>query len=198
MRQNTRIFVEGEKDKYFLDSYIQYLDCHGFVAEIKSIRGLGNLAGHCPRIEQHLDRGERVLIIFDADEDCRGRIYEIEEVVRSQTAGRISRRNSDLHIFLFPDNQGPGKVESLLKKIVKMEHEKVFDCFESYKKCLKEKDVSYQLPDIKGKIYSYKEALGLMKQNKENRFDPKYWDFQNSSLDPLKFFLLENLKEKGI
>ena len=139
-----------------------------------------------------------MLIIFDADEDCKGTRYEIERVIRSKTAERVNSRDSDLDIFLFPDNQGPGKIENLLKQIVRPEHEEVFGCFEDYKKCLEEKDVSYQLPDIKGKIYSYKEALGLMRQRKEDRFRPEYWDFQSSSLDPLKFFLLENLKEKGI
>jgi len=90
-------------------------------------------------------------------------------------------------------NQSPGKIEHLLKEIIIPEHEEIFDCFEGYKKCLKEKTGPYQLPDIKGKIYSYKEALGLMKKEKKDRFMPEYWDFQNSFLVPLKKFLLKNL-----
>ena len=193
MHQNVRIFVEGKEDKYFLESYIEYLGCYGSVLEMKCIGGWQKIKGHCPTIERRLDAGERILIIFDTDGDYRKRKLEIEEIIETETRGRISRQNSDLDIFLLPNNQLPGEIEDLLEKIVRPEHKKIFDCFESYKKCLKGKNASYQPPNIKGKIYSYKQALGIMEENKENHFKPRYWDFQNSFLVPLKIFLLEGL-----
>ena len=44
------IYYEGGKDRYFLSSYIQCLDCQEAVAEIKSTEGLGNLGGYCPQL----------------------------------------------------------------------------------------------------------------------------------------------------
>ena len=193
MRQSVRIFVEGKEDKYFLKSYIKHLDCNRSVSEIEWTGGWSNLEGYCPRIERRLDEGEKVLIIFDSDEDYKKRKSKIEKTIRTKTSRGISSKNSHLDIFLFPNNQLPGKIEHLLEEIVIPEHKKIFNCFENYKECLKEKNVSYQLPDIKGKIYSYKEALGVMEEKEENRFKPEYWDFQNSSLLPLKNFLLEYL-----
>ena len=193
MRQSVRIFVEGKEDKYFLKSYIKHLGFDRSVLEIEWTGGWTNLEGYCPTIERRLDEGEKVLIIFDSDEDYKKRKSKIEKTIRTKTSREISSQNSHLDIFLFPNNQLPGKIEHLLEKIVMPEHKEIFDCFESYKKCLEEKEASYQLPDIKGKIYSYKEALGVMEEKEENRFEPQYWDFQNSFLLPLKNFLLEYL-----
>ena len=196
MLQNVRIFVEGKKDIYFLKSYIEYLGYHKSISEIERLNGWKDLKGHAPTIERRLDDGETVLIIFDADEDCEKRKFEIEELIRTNTSGEISSQNSDLDIFLFPNNKEPGEIEDLLMEIVVAEHKKVFDCFEDYKKCLKRKNVDYELPDIKGKVYSYKEATGIFKKEKkekENYFRPKYWDFQNPFLDPLKVFIKKYL-----
>ena len=195
MPQNVHIFVEGEEDEYFLKSYINYLNCYRSGLEIKyvNVKGWTLLEGQCPDIEKNLDNGERVLIVFDADKSYRKRRSEIEKILRTKPTREISTQNSDLDIFLFPNNRKSGKIENLLKEIVMPEHKKIFDCFQSYKECLKGKDASYQLPDIKGKIYSYKEALGVVKKKGESRFSPEYWDFQNSFLVPLKNFLLEGL-----
>lgn len=196
MSSNVLIFVEGKEDKFFVDSYIHYLapnrqkpevQCSGGWTKIKSRGAI------CKKIEEELDEGARVLIIFDADEDYEERKLEIEEALQTHTSRGITSQNSDLDIFLFPNNQLPGEIEHLLEKIALPEHKKIFDCFDGYKACLEGKDESYQLPDMKVKIYCYKKALGIMKEEKENPFKPEYWDFQNPCLDPLKNFLLKNL-----
>ena len=194
MPQNVRIYVEGEEDQYFLKSYIEYLGRNKSVLGIESTGGWQKLEGQCPTIERRLDDGERILIVFDADEDYKKRKSEIEEIIRTKTIRKASRQNSDLDIFLFPNNQLPGEIEDLLEKIARPEHKKVLDCFEGYKKCLEGRDDSYHLPSMKAKIYSYKQALGIKKEEKENHFKPKHWDFKSSSLDQLRDFLLENIK----
>lgn len=68
--------------------------------------------------------------------------------------------------------------------------ERIFECFEGYKQCVSECMSEYKLPDMKAKIYAYKEALGIIQ---ENTFDLRYWDFENSALEPLKNFLTQNL-----
>ena len=47
----------------------------------------------------------------------------------------------------------------------------------------------YELPSMKAKIYTYKQVLGII----ETPFDARYWDFENSVLEPLKSFLNQNL-----
>ena len=196
MHRDIHIVVEGKRDKYFLRSYIRYLLPDEQTLEIKSICGKDKLRSYCSKIEEKLDDGRKVLIIFDADDNYEDRKSEIEETIKTGISKETISQNPHLSIFLFPNNQSPGKLENLLEEIVILKHKKIFDCFDTYKACLEEKDDSYRLPDIKGKIYGYMEALGIMEERKkpENHFKPKYWNFRSSSLNSLKDFLLENIK----
>lgn len=191
MPQKVHILVEGEEDRRFLESYVGYL-CYE-PAELKSVEGKDGLKAYCPIIERELNRGTRVLVVFDADSDYGERKSEIEKLVRKQT-GKNSE-NSYLDFFLFPNDKDSGNLENLLEKIIKPEHRSVFDCFEAYKKCLKEQN--YMSPDKKAKIYAYKEALGAIKRGKDYHFSPKYWEFENGSLDPLKRFLSRNFRKSN-
>ena len=47
----------------------------------------------------------------------------------------------------------------------------------------------YEQPGMKAKIYAYKQVLGIL----EDPFNPRYWDFENTALEPLKNFLNQNL-----
>lgn len=190
MQQRVRIFVEGEEDKNFLESYICHLGCYGPVLQIKSIDGWGNFEGYCRIIEKSLDDGEKVLIVFDADKNCRKRKSELERIMH---ISGIDNRNSEIDIFLLPNNEESGKIESLLEKIIRPEHTGIFDCFEAYKQCLKEKDKSYKFPNEKAKIYSYKEALGAIEKGREHHFKQEYWNFESTFLNPLKTFLVGNI-----
>lgn len=196
MPQKVHILVEGEEDRRFLESYVGYLRYEP--VELKSVKGKGGLKAHCSIIERELDRGTRVLVVFDADMNYEKRKSEIEELVQNRT-GKNSE-NPNLDFFLFPNNKESGNLEDLLEKIIKLEHKGIFNCFEAYKKCLGKKnrsDRSYVRPNKKAKIYAYKEALGAMEKGKDH-FSPEYWEFENSSLDPLKNFLCENFRESGL
>ena len=122
----------------------------------------------------------RLLIIFDADSDCESTKADIEHTLE---------RLEGFKIFLFPDDNSNGAVEDLLEKIISSEHERIFECFEEYKQCIGKCMSEYEPPGMKAKIYAYKQVLGIL----EDPFDPRYWDFENSALEPLKSFLNQNL-----
>ena len=168
-----------------MESYVSHLR-YGPV-ELKFVEGKDGLKAYCPIIKRELNRGARVLIVFDADDDYEKTKSEIEKAVQDKT-GKNSE-NSHLDFFLFPNDKDPGNLEDLLEKIIRPEHEGLFDCFEVYKRCLTERDPSYVHPDKKAKIYAYKQSLGAIREGREDHFSPKYWDFENGSLDPLKHFL---------
>ena len=195
MHQDIYIVVEGKRDKHFLRSYISYLASGEQIPEIQCICGKDRLASHCRKIEERLDDGKKVLIIFDADDDYENRKSSIEETIRTEISEDTINENPNPSIFLFPNNQSSGELENLLEEIVISEHKKIFDCFDVYKACLTEKDDSYRLPDIKGKIYCYMEALGIMAEERkpEDHFKQEYWNFESPSLDQLRKFLSENI-----
>ncbi|EJC39302.1 hypothetical protein HPHPP28B_0376 [Helicobacter pylori Hp P-28b] len=109
-------------------------------------------------------------------------------------------------IFLFPNNQDDGDLETLLLKIAK--HDEFLKCFEGYLECIKSKEYYKPIKNIrKNMLYAYLEALGLENLTKTNidvfdskgKIKEKYKeeyeklkevvDFNSNSLIPLKDFL---------
>lgn len=174
------IIVEGKEDLRFLQSYTRYLSLDFPSVEWLEINGKGNLVKS--NIERKLLQGSKPIIIFDANSDYKSTLRQIQDTLADLS----------FDVFLFPDNRSEGILENLLEQIIKPGHEDIFMCFENYKKCLNGKQRGYEMPNIKGKIYSYKEALGVIKEQ-EKHFHPKYWDFDSSALKPLKSFLLKNI-----
>ena len=184
MTNRTLIVVEGKEDKNFLESYIKNLGYSDENFECRSIHGRDKLKGYRNDIENALDKGEKVLVIFDADlknPKTKSPYENAKTYIENELEGLEGFR-----IFLFPDDKSTGAVEDLLEKIINSEHERIFECFAEYKQCISE----YNLPNMKAKIYAYREALDIIEKN---TFDSRHWDFENTALEPLKSFLNQNL-----
>ncbi len=202
------IFVEGPSDKVFLEVYLYFLEdlpIKNF--KVKDVKGKDNLSKRLLEIEKY----DKTLIIFDADKDYESNKKEILKVV-SKTKQTISEEQ----IFLFPNNQDDGDLETLLLEIAK--HDEFLKCFEGYLECIKSKEHYKPIKKIrKNMLYAYLEAFELQKffqykwdtNNKKNEeniiIDDKgkikekhkeeyeklkeVIDFNSKSLIPLKNFL---------
>ncbi len=148
------IFVEGPSDKVFLEVYLYFLEdlpIKNF--KVKDVKGKDNLSKRLLEIEKY----DKTLIIFDADKDYESNKKEILKVV-SKTKQTISEEQ----IFLFPNNQDDGDLETLLLEIAK--HKEFINCFEGYLDCIKKTEHCKPIKNIrKNKLYAYLEALGLEK-----------------------------------
>ncbi|GAA8457348.1 DUF3226 domain-containing protein [Helicobacter pylori] len=158
------IFVEGPSDKVFLEVYLYFLEdipIKNF--KVQNIKGKDNLSKRLLEIEQYA----KTLIIFDADKDYESNKKEILKVV-SKTKQTISEEQ----IFLFPNNQDDGDLETLLLEIAK--HDKFLKCFEGYLECIKSKEHHEPIKNIrKNMLYAYLEVFGLEK------FFQYKWDTNN-------------------
>ncbi len=156
------IFVEGPSDKVFLEVYLYFLEdipIKNF--KVQNIKGKDNLSKRLLEIEQYA----KTLIIFDADKDYESNKKEILKVV-SKTKQTISEEQ----IFLFPNNQDDGDLETLLLEIAK--HDEFLKCFEGYLECIKNKEHYKPIKNIrKNMLYAYLEALGLENLTKIDIFD---------------------------
>ncbi|MCQ2625022.1 hypothetical protein JT082_00910 [Helicobacter pylori] len=202
------IFVEDPSDKVFLEVYLYFLEdlpIKNF--KVQNIKGKDNLSKRLLEIEKY----DKTLIIFDADKDYESNKKEILKVV-SKTKQTISEEQ----IFLFPNNQDDGDLETLLLEIAK--HDEFLKCFEGYLECIKSKEYYKPIKDIrKNMLYAYLEVFELQKffqykwdtnnkKNEENiiiddkgkikeRYKEEYEklkeviDFSLNSLIPLKNFL---------
>ncbi|WRB94882.1 hypothetical protein KVE28_01800 [Helicobacter pylori] len=218
MSKKTLIYTEGKSDKNFLSWCLDvwknedHFDQAHF--DIIHVEGKNNLFsdGLCKDIKRILNnedhRYKQVCIIFDAD---------IKEENQESDAGfdnklkhirkEFKEKGTDFpkeQIFLFPNNQDDGDLETLLLEIAK--HDEFLKCFEGYLECIKSKEHYKPIKNIrKNMLYAYLEALGLENLTKIDIFDneskiknkheenyrklKEMVDFNSESLIPLKIFL---------
>ncbi|MCQ2825993.1 hypothetical protein JT243_07130, partial [Helicobacter pylori] len=177
------IHVEG-KDKLFSDEFYE---------KIENI-----LTNNNPRYKQ-------VCIIFDADikkesqESDAGFDNKLKHIRKKFKEKEIDFPKEQ--IFLFPNNQDDGDLETLLLEIA--EHDEFLKCFEGYLECIKSKEHYEPINNIrKSKWYAYLEALGLenldifdskgkIKEKHKEEYEKlkEAIDFNSNSLIPLKNFL---------
>ncbi|RKV54253.1 hypothetical protein KVL70_01825 [Helicobacter pylori] len=206
------IFVEGPSDKVFLEAYLYFLEdipIKNF--KVKDVTGKDNLSKRLLEIEKY----DKTLIIFDADKDYESNKKEI----LSKTQQKITEEQ----IFLFPNNQDDGDLETLLLEIAK--HDEFLKCFEGYLEYIKSKEHYKPIRNIrKNMLYAYLEVFELQKffqykwdtNNKKNEeniiIDDKgkikeehqeeyeklkeVIDFKSKSLIPLKNFLEKSTENK--
>ncbi|NHB47532.1 hypothetical protein EXS82_00440 [Helicobacter pylori] len=163
------IFVEGPSDKVFLEVYLYFLEdlpIKNF--KVKDVKGKDNLSKRLLEIEKY----DKTLIIFDADKDYESNKKEILKVV-SKTKQTISEEQ----IFLFPNNQDDGDLETLLLEIAK--HKEIIQCFKRYLKCIECKCIGIKechgpIKNIrKNMLYAYLEVFELQE------FFQYEWDTNN-------------------
>ncbi|GAA7143378.1 DUF3226 domain-containing protein [Helicobacter pylori] len=188
------IFVEGPSDKVFLEAYLYFLEdipIKNF--KVKDVTGKDNLS--TKRLLE-IEKYDKTLIIFDADKDYESNKKEILKVV-SKTKQTISEEQ----IFLFPNNQDDGDLETLLLEIAK--YDEFLKCFEGYLECIKNKEHYKPIKNIrKNMLYAYLEVFGLenltktdgkdkIKEKHKEEYEKlkEVIDFSLNSLIPLKNFL---------
>ncbi|MGL2774207.1 DUF3226 domain-containing protein [Helicobacter pylori] len=218
MSKKTLIYTEGKSDKNFLSWCLDvwknedHFDQAHF--DIIYVEGKDKLFSDefCKRIENILKNKNQeyrqVCIIFDADikkenqESDAGFDNKLKHIRE-----KFKEKGIDFpkeQIFLFPNNQDDGDLETLLLEIAK--HDEFLKCFEGYLECIKSKEHYKPIKNIrKSKWYAYLEALGLENLTKIDIFDneskiknkheenyrklKEMVDFNLESLIPLKIFL---------
>ena len=190
-----KIFVEGKGDIRFLTDYIfrlttvkpkqeTFVNIGGCTYELIEPNRLlfteGNLG----------DIGGTNLIIFDANGDYAKKKAEI--------LSWKQKLNIEFELFLFPNDNDYGNLETLLENISLPEHKIIFDCFDKYQECIGV-NKNYSLPNQKAKNFAYTEAIlsksksEEAKENKRNYLDTTLWNLNGDYMEPLKDFLLTYL-----
>ncbi|MCQ2690733.1 hypothetical protein JT069_01780 [Helicobacter pylori] len=214
MSKKTLIYTEGKSDKNFLSWCLNVWKNEDHF-DIIYVEGKNKLFSDefCKRIENILNNKDQaykqVCIIFDADKkesQEKGVGFDNKlKYIREE----FKEKGIDFpreQIFLFPNNQDDGDLETLLSEIAN--HKEFINCFESYLDCIKKKEHYKPIKNIRKSMwYAYLEVLGLEDlYTKKNIFDntggkvkneyeedyeklKKAIEFESELLIPLKNFL---------
>jgi len=196
------IFLEtGSKttsEYVFIKTLIKHLGVEEKVSEIVCVNGKDNLANSSNAFLANTLEGGINLIIFDADSPTNKGGFAIREKDLRQQFDFLGIK-ADL--FLFPNNTDDGDFEVLLESILRRDiHQRFFDCFEDYEKCL---GGNYIAPNRKGKLFTYISAQKELTHKQRSDLgkgewlfdDDRFWDLDSPSLQPLKQFILDHCKE---
>jgi len=214
------IFVEGPADAVFLNDLIHHLMPGGNIRykEIskfkpgKAIQIYNEpdinlfVSGGCTHIEkfnkkisEFLDDGYNILLIQDAD-NLEKDSYAGGFDKRMAYLNKIKTEYSiDFETFLLPNHKNDGDLEGILEKLVLKDKYDLF--YNNYLKyCLEiekfsSKAHSNELLQLKYRIYGYCQVFhGMELANERNRdYHNKHWNLNDSSLNPLKKFLVSEL-----
>lgn len=174
------IVTEGQSDKIFLQMYCKYM---GIVdVTIEYTGGKDNIQSKLSTIKKRMKKGEKICIIFDADNDIEKSKKNIEQQLKN------SDELNSIEIFMLPNNKDSGKLETLMKQIAKFPD--FINCFDSYEKCIQNKKPDFRLNE-KSRIYAYLEAMEFCKKIEEITTEKikECFEFDNTFLKPLKHFL---------
>ncbi len=125
------------------------------------------------------------LLIFDADSDYKKRVKALEK--QKQDLG------IDFELFLFPNNNNNGDLEKLLLSLTVEKHQGIFECFKPFNDCLKAKDETYNVPDLKTQVYSYLSFQNLEPQEKDRNYLLDCWNLDFEYATPLFEFLKKHI-----
>jgi hypothetical protein len=192
MRSDFSLIVEGKEDIRFLEDFISYHFNHSVIrSNFIKVNGKSESLHKATVDIQKSSVNKLNILIFDAD-----------DIDYNSTITNITNKSKELalkfdSIFLFPNNQEKGNLETLLKKSVETGNEKLFDCIEDYVKCrdkigLKNKNHI----DEKEKLYIYHGSFkdsGKAKGSEREYLNKDIWDLDSPHLQPLKEFLRKEL-----
>ena len=175
------VFVEGHDDEHFIRCLLKYMS----VANVDTDRiggGVSKLPSVAPQIQRRRDAGACIAVVLDSNSDFSKRRDEFQRC-KDQLELPVDR------FFLLPNDSDSGRLETLLEQMAVSDHRIVYDCLKKYEDCLLSNG-KYQLPNPKGRIYAYCEALKIETRASERNYgDPSYWDLNTPALEPLKRFL---------
>jgi hypothetical protein len=206
---SVRIFVEGKSDEKFLAEYISY--CYPKRSRLFQITDIGGNRS-LRKNKSYFNEPETLkLVIFDADgvkvptdKTITERTTDLQAVILEQTGATIPAKQ----IFLLPNDELNGDLETLLELIVPEQYQPLLSCWEPYVECLEtklnniinpisSKEDDFTLPDRKAKMYSYV-SLFLDEDSQKNAgVNRRYlgsplWELNHEKLLPLRNFLNEH------
>jgi hypothetical protein len=188
--QNFRIFTESKADIKFITDYIE-IQYEKTLTE-NDFYSLGSWSGYktggklISAVNENIDNKRTPILILDADMNFEQRRKEVLE--------DFAQFNTNVELFLFPNNASEGNLESLLAVLAV--DRKVMDCFLEYENCVS----GHPKPLNHSRIYSYLDMMlypqhtnpdgnDLRKEEYRDYTNEAHWNLQHEYLTPLKLFL---------
>lgn len=189
------VYIEAKDDHQpeynFLLTFVKHIGLNDVV--LVPVDGKDNLPNQEVQLKQNILEGNRVAILFDADNPNNNGGFSIRVL---EINSKLKQMQIKAPIFLWPNNHDDGDFEMMLEHIVRADlHSIFFDCFHDYEECVKSQ---YNVPNRKGKFHTFVTAQKELSNAQRSRIgrgdwlfnDPNMWDLDSPYLKPLKNFMM--------
>jgi len=176
----VKIFVEGDGDQVFIRDILKlWYNITLTKDQLKEVviicKGYNKISNQIDEFKQleigQKREGGKNLIIFDADYTGREEDHGFKNK-KKYLDNIMQELGINFDLFLFPNNQNDGTLETMLESCMNPEHSGIMDCWKNMEICVDGKG-NYTIPADKSKIYVYLECLhGITNKEKDKIKDP--------------------------
>ena len=202
-----QIFTEGKADQAFLENFLTHLGIPCNVLDkmtknVISIDGWNKIGDFQNMQKMVMAVRDEIIILVILDADNPAKEYGGKDARLARLKEMLGDLSGHVKIFLFPDHQSDGDLETLLLRIAQPMHREVLDCWDAYARCVTGKvnattGESYNTPTLKSKVVEFAAAIDETvwdHQGFNKSFtNPEIWNLESPALEPLKQFLLQHL-----
>lgn len=198
-RHPTRLISKKHRGTTYLE-----LIPDGTTVLVLATNGWTRLPEYTVQFREARDTQGNNIIIFDADFDKPE--YQEGGPVKRQAALHklITEFEPAPKIFLFPEPNKEGNIETLLLELIHPNHQQVMNCFDLYDECLAQYlhpttgQRLYYIPSDKRRVYDYVNVLPLSPDERRRHQDeggqkifdnPLWWNLMADVIQPLRTFL---------
>ena len=179
-------YVEGNSDLVFLKSILNRIDNYQY--EIITVGGWEKIVLAKNTFKYNNDLGNKNIVFFDADADSKKR--------REEILSKFKDIKLIDDIFLFPDNENQGNLETILLSIINPKNTSINDCFDEYKKCIEGLSIDNSYLNNKTKVFTYLSLLNKEpKEQNRDYSDPDAWNLEHDLILKIEQYLNKIAKD---
>ncbi|AFZ53707.1 DUF3226 domain-containing protein [Cyanobacterium aponinum UTEX 3222] len=186
---------EGKDEIRFFQSFLKYLNICDMMVE--SYNGKDNLYSYLKTLVLRPNFSQLVSIGITRDADNK----PIEDLFKSicsalkranlsnpNNLSKSSKGTPKINIFILPDNQNSGMLETLCLKSLK--NDISMNCVDKYFDCIRQKSDIFPKNIDKAKIHAWLASREIPDKRLAEASEVGYFDFNNSAFDNLKEFII--------
>lgn len=195
----VKIITEGQKGNLDYIVIEKLIEKEGLKKECFKIEASGNKEDVKAYLET-LNRSsdfDVCLVVIDLDEENKKNAFK-EIIAKTEEkkfnipsgVGEITKPEKGkkgLGVFLLPDNENQGSMDTLAYNCIKNQYQKYDECVEEMLECLAKKGFKKPKTENQRSKFHYQVLMGGLMYKNESRY--KFLDFNNEALAPLKRFL---------
>jgi hypothetical protein len=196
INQPKLLIGEGNDELRFFQSFLKHLKIDNIM--IESYQGKDNLAKYLKTLILRPNFSQLVSIGITRDTDDKLITDIFNSICSALTKANLSIPKSlsepsqgipKISIYVLPDNQNPGMLETLCLESLK--NDSSLNCVNQYFDCIKTESSVFPKNIDKAKIHAWLASREIPDKRLAEASEAGYFDFNNSAFDNLKQFILE-------